>query len=461
VKGRNEQWLCNPYAGIICAVWMKVVEPFDWPEGSQGPRISEAATLSRRNKNTLWRGEELCEIRLMPLRPQIPPEIQADSRLGRLTVEQRERVKALRRTARRRVRETGALEDLATADPEAELYNRQGEDLLDDSPLSMCFRCCSAFLAPRVPEGDRTESEESLDQTMRVAGFCQDCQKIFYLYDTTADLQQALHRYHKRSTAEHPPSYLEGRYKLFNTYHRPLVMDNGSRHVVLGVSLMKYPEEKAPDELEFPRVIGVKQGQSGAQGVLVNDRVVAINGWWLPPAGHTRLWRTFRQLQSHYLGMDLKVPVQVVEMTWARALADAEPNEEQQAAQAAACRETAAEEAPATSEQVPLEAPQAASVVPPAPTDSSAPEPPAASAVVPASPTSVADTDEANAQTSVTGSPTEVVHTADVEMLPKAEEATEVGLQPAEAADVPVESAAVSAEPPQPAAPDVDMAGVP
>jgi hypothetical protein len=73
----------------------------------------------------------------------------------------------------------------------------------------------------------------------------------------------------------------------------------------------------------------------------------------------------------------------------------------------------------------------------------------------------VADTDEANAQTSVTGSPTEVVHTADVEMLPKAEEATEVGLQPAEAADVPVESAAVSAEPPQPAAPDVDMAGVP
>jgi hypothetical protein len=299
---------------------------------------------------------------------------------------------------------------------------------------------------------------------MRVAGFCQDCQKIFYIFETAADLQQALHRYHKRSTAEHPPSYIEGRYKLFNTYHRPFVMDNGSRHVVLGVSLEKYPEEKTPDELEFPRVVAVKQGQSGAQGVLVNDRVVAINGWWLPPAGHTRLWRTFRQLQSHYLGMDLKVPVQVVEMTWARALADAEPNVEQQAAQAAACRETAAEEAPSASGQVPLEAPQAASVVPPVPTDSSAPAPPAAlaeTAVVPASPTSVADTDEANAQTSVTGSPTEVVHTADVEMQPRAEEATEVEPQPAEAADVQVEPAAVAAELPPPTAPDEDMSGAP
>jgi hypothetical protein len=54
----------------------------------------------------------------MPVRPQLPPEIQAGSRLGRLTVEQRERVKALRRTARKRNRETGALEDVEIADSE-------------------------------------------------------------------------------------------------------------------------------------------------------------------------------------------------------------------------------------------------------------------------------------------------------------------------------------------------------
>jgi hypothetical protein len=129
VGGWNEQWLCNPFAGIICAVWMKVVKAFDWPAGAQGPRVSDLAKLSRRNKDTLWRGEELCEIRLMPVRPQLPPEIQAGSRLGRLTVEQRERVKALRISARKRNRETGALEEEDAAETQPELYNRQGEDL--------------------------------------------------------------------------------------------------------------------------------------------------------------------------------------------------------------------------------------------------------------------------------------------------------------------------------------------
>jgi hypothetical protein len=221
-------------------------------------------------------------------------------------------------------------------------------------------------------------------------------------------------------------------------------MENGTRNVILGVSLEKFVDETLPDELEFPRVITLKQGQAGAQGVLVNDRVVAVNGWWLPPAGHTRLWRTFRQLQAHYLGLDLKAPVQMVEMTWARALAEAEPNVDQQAAQAAAYRGDAAVEAPSASVQAP--------VVEPAPQSSSAsvpPDAPVEAPVTPASPTSVADTDEANAQTSVIGSPTEVAHSSDVDMQPRAEETTEVVTQPAEAA------AAAESQPP--AAPHEEM----
>jgi hypothetical protein len=85
VDGHNEQWLCNPFASIICAAWMKVVKAYDWDTGPRFPRIAEMANLNRKDKNTLWRGEGLCEIRLMPMRPQLPPEMQAGSRLGRLT----------------------------------------------------------------------------------------------------------------------------------------------------------------------------------------------------------------------------------------------------------------------------------------------------------------------------------------------------------------------------------------
>lgn len=110
------------------------------------------------------------------------------------------------------------------------------------------------------------------------------------------------------------------------------------------------------------------------QGVLPGDRVVAINGWWVPPEGHPRLWHMFRRLQFHYLGLDLKAPVQKVQMTWAREGEQAEP----------------------------------------------AVEPKAEEPVLPASPTSPANTEDVDAMTSAIGTPTEVVHSSDIDVEMKA-----------------------------------------
>jgi hypothetical protein len=347
-------------------------------------------------------------------------------------VEQRERVKALRRTALKRNRETGALEDAETPDPEAELYNRQGEDLLDDAPLCMCFMCCSSFVAPRIPERDASEPDPTLDQVMRNAGFCQDCQKVFYLNETAADLQQALHRYHKRFTVEHPPDYLVGSAKLFRAHHRPTVMAKGSRNVILGLTLEKFVSENFVAEAFFPRVKVVKQGQAEAQGVRQGDKMVAVNGWWLPPGKHHRIWDVFSTLQVHYLGPELRAPVQMVDVTWARSPAEEGPDEGQKQAQADAQQSDVAVVPGPAEGEAPTEptqpVPQAEELVQPGSVaPESGQEAPVVAPAPPASPTSVVGTDDEDAQKSVVGSPTEVVHSSDVEMSPREEEAVEAG----------------------------------
>jgi len=115
------------------------------------------------------------------------------------------------------------------------------------------------------------------------------------------------------------------------------------------------------------------------------------------------MWPTFRQLQTHYLGVAVKAPVQKVTMYWIRL-----------------------REQPGTSQQQPVApavAPEGGNAEVQVPAEVSAPAEPLLAAKVeepvpPASPTSVAGSDDINAMTSVVGTPTEVVHSSepDVEM---------------------------------------------
>jgi arginyl-tRNA--protein-N-Asp/Glu arginylyltransferase len=145
-----------------------------------------------------------------------------------------------------------------------------------------------------VSERDEAHGPEMLEQTMRDAGFCQDCQKSFHWYDSAYDLRMALQRYHSRWTPRNPPAYVMEKFKLFTKYHCPVVMDNGSRNIVLGVTLEKFVEDRKVEERCLPFVNHTKQGQSMEQGVCPGDKVVAVNGWWLPPEGHPTGMRSER-----------------------------------------------------------------------------------------------------------------------------------------------------------------------
>lgn len=265
--------------------------------------------LARLDQSVLKKSEAPCEVRVLAGWPLEVSDIRIDMRLARLTPDQRGLLKAAKDSA------PGA----ETTEEPPELYSRQGEDVYDDSPLCVCFRCGCQFQAPPTPVREKPEEPETWEQLLREMGFCADCQRTFHRHETIPELLAAMQRWEARWAVENPPGYVRG-LQLHLAMYKPMLMDNGTRNVVLGLSL------DAPGKNEhqhYPVVKTVKQGQSLNQGVMVGDKVLAVNGWWLPPEGHPRLWEVFKALTTNYTGVGVKISVQMVSVVWGRARTDA------------------------------------------------------------------------------------------------------------------------------------------
>jgi hypothetical protein len=298
-------------------MWFIVHEATDWDSLSEAYSEKRVDKLTRadldlnfnkkkisgRDMNHLFRGQEICEVKVLSREWIEPLTMQADSRLGRMSQDEREQARASRRARRRSAKSGGASDTGADADDEEsseeEIYNRHGENVLNADADVFCFSC-ERWLQPPVQsfivhDGEAT-SELTAVSVYREIGFCAECQQQHVApLRNEAEVQNWCHNQHRQWTTAGAPCYMLDGSGFYRFSTNVQTYDNEHQTNVTGLEFS--------DGGKVTKII-IGQAADRSSGLVhLNDQLCAVDGWWLPAPKHPRFAEMLMHLKKVYLGI--------------------------------------------------------------------------------------------------------------------------------------------------------------
>ena len=319
---KGEQWLAHPGQAVHLAMWFIVHEATDWDSLSEVYSEKDVEKLSRaeldvnfsnkkisgREMNHLFRGQEICEVKVLDREWIEPLTMRADSRLGRMSQDEREKARASRRARRRSAKSGGASHAGTDADDEEsseeEVYNRHGENILDPAADALCFSCEQWFQPPSanfvVKDGEAT-SELTALSVYRELGFCNECQRKHVVsLRSEADVRSWCHGQHRQWTDKAAPTYMldgSGFYSFTTKVQTFNTGSTGSECNQTNVTGLEFNNEGKISQI----IRGRPADRDGR--VKLDDQLCRVDGWWLPPPKHPRFAEMLKHLKSEYFGI--------------------------------------------------------------------------------------------------------------------------------------------------------------